>query len=200
MSLQARLALAQASATVGTATNSGEGVYIPEERELARHYIIQYHRGTWPTSPQYHWEVFEQADAIEIQISQGAQGAAPMTDHPHAILPEMRRRFGLKPEGEAKIAARLDGVNQPEDLIDLVYRLKGRFSVPVGIKFAATNQLEREVPFYIEAGVDSLTLDGTEGGTHGGPPVLQDAMGLPTLWAIARTWRLNGAWPKTFRY
>ncbi len=190
VSLRARRALAQASAAIGTATNSGEGVYIPEERELAKHYIIQYHRGTWPTSPQYDWDRLEQADAIEIQLSQGAQGAAPMKDKPKTIHPEMRKRFGLQENDEAVIAARLDGVDQPEDLITLVQKLKERFPVPVGIKVAATNQLEREVPLYLSAGVDFLTIDGAEGGTHGGPPVLQDAMGLPTLWAIARTRRI----------
>ncbi len=190
VSLRARQALAQASAVIGTATNSGEGVYIPEERQLAKHYVIQYHRGTWPTSPQYNWDQLKQADAIEIQLSQGAQGAAPMKDRPQNIHPEMRRRFGLEAHEEAVIAARLDGVDAPDDLISLVQKLKERFPVPVGIKFAATNQLEREVPLYLSAGVDFLTIDGAEGGTHGGPPVLQDAMGLPTLWAIARTRRV----------
>lgn len=190
VSLRARQALAQASAAIGTATNSGEGVYIPEERKLATHYIMQYHRGTWPTSPQYDWDRLEQADAIEIQLSQGAQGAAPMKDQPQSIHPEMRQRFGLQETDEAVIASRLDGVDTPEDLITLVKKLKERFPVPVGIKVAATNQLEREVPIYLAAGVDFLTIDGAEGGTHGGPPVMQDAMGLPTLWAIARTRRI----------
>ncbi len=190
VSMRARLALAKASSAVGTATNSGEGVYIAEERQLADKYIIQYHRGTWPNSPQYDWPIFEQADAIEIQIGQGAQGAAAMTDNPKNIHPEMRKRFGLGSNEEAVIASRLQDVNRPDELIDLVERLKARFPVPVGIKFAATNRLEQEVPIYIEAGVDFLTIDGAEGGTHGGPPILQDAMGLPTLWALARTRRI----------
>ncbi len=189
LSLRARVALATASSQIGTATNSGEGVYIAEEREAARHYVIQYHRGTWPTSPQNQWKVFDKADAIEIQISQGAQGAAPMTDLSKSIHPEMRRRFGLDADENAVIAGRLKGVTNPQELISLVKKLKDRFPVPVGIKFAASNHVEQELPIYIEAGVDFLTIDGAEGGTHGGPPILQDAMGLPTLWGIARTRR-----------
>lgn len=189
LSLKARVALAKASAIVGTATNSGEGVFIKEEREAAKHYIIQYHRGTWPTSPQNKWEVFKDADAIELQISQGAQGAAPLKNEPKTIHPEMRRRFGLKEDQEALIGGRLKGVARPEDLIKLVKELKDRFPVPVGIKFGATAQMEKELPVYLEAGVDFLTIDGAEGGTHGGPPILQDDMGLPTLWAIARAHR-----------
>lgn len=189
LSLRARIALAKASDQIGTATNSGEGVYIAEESKAAQHYVIQYHRGTWPTSPQNQWDVLEKADAIEIQLSQGAQGAAPMTDSAQSIHPEMRRRFGLAADENAVIAGRLQGVNNPHELIALVRKLKDRFPVPVGIKFAASNQLEQELPIYVESGVDFLTIDGAEGGTHGGPPVLQDAMGLPTLWGIARTRR-----------
>lgn len=190
LSLRARLALAKASTIIGTATNSGEGVFIPEERKLAGHYIIQYHRGTWPTSPQYDWDILRKADAIEIQLSQGAQGAAPMTEQPSSIHRNMQQRFGLHADQPAVIASRLHGVDGPRDLIALVQKLKDRFGVPIGIKFAATNQLEQEVPVYLAAGVDFLTIDGAEGGTHGGPPILQDAMGLPTLWGIARTRRI----------
>lgn len=189
LSLRARIALAKASTEVGTATNSGEGAFIAEERNAAKQYIIQYHRGTWPTSPQNLWDVLDNADAIEIQLSQGAQGAAPMTESSSSIHPEMRRRFALEGKQGAVIAARLNGVNSAQDLVKLVHQLKDRFPVPVGIKFAATNQLEQELPLYIDAGVDFLTIDGAEGGTHGGPPVLQDALGLPTLWGIARTRR-----------
>lgn len=186
LSLKARLALAKASTVVGTAVNSGEGVFLPEERKLAEHYVVQYHRGTWPNSPQFHPEVFEQADAIEIQLGQGAQGGAPTTTLAEHIHPEMRRRYGLKEGEPAEIASRLYGIESARDLIRLIRDLREQFSVPVGVKFGATGRMEREMAVYLEAGVDFLTVDGAEGGTHGGPPILQDAMGLPTLWAIAR--------------
>ncbi|MCL6564195.1 MAG: FMN-binding glutamate synthase family protein [Firmicutes bacterium] len=189
LSLKARIALAKAAGEVGTATNSGEGVFIAEERQWAKHYIMQYHRGTWPHSPQNQWEVLKQADAIEIQLGQGAQGSAPMRDQPQAIHPEMQRRFGLKPGEPATISARLKGIDDPKALIALVKRLKQEFEVPVGVKLAATHRLEQELEILLDAELDFITLDGAEGGTHGGPPILQDAMGLPTLWAIARAHR-----------
>jgi glutamate synthase domain-containing protein 2 len=189
LSLKARLALARAATAVDTATNSGEGVFIPEERALAKHYIIQVHRGTWPTSPQNRREVLDQADAIEVQVSQGAQGAAPMTTEAKVIHEEMRRRFGLKLGEPARIAARLQGVDRPRDLVRLLRGLKADYEVPVGLKLGASHRLEEDLAVALEAEVDFVTLDGAEGGTHGGPPVLQDDMGLPTLWAVARARR-----------
>lgn len=189
LSLEARVALARASAGAGTATNSGEGVFIPEERREASHYIVQYHRGTWPTSPQYHRQVLQQADAIEVELTQGAQGGAPMTTQPGNIHPEMRRRFGLNEADAARIASRLEGVDDPADLIRLVQDLKRTHPVPVGIKVAASQGLERDLDVFVQAGVDFVAVDGAEGGTHGGPPILEDDMGLPTLWGLARARR-----------
>jgi glutamate synthase domain-containing protein 2 len=186
LSLKARLALAEASSIVGTATNSGEGVFIDEERKAARHYVVQYHRGTWPFSPQRKDEVLALADAIEVQLSQGAQGPAPMGTTASHLPPEMRGRFGLPPGEDAHIASRLAGVDSRADLVRLLRRLKERHPVPVGLKLGATNRLEEELPHYLDAGIDFLVLDGAEGGTHGGPPILQEDMGLPTLWAVVR--------------
>lgn len=200
LSMRARLALAEASTAIGTATNSGEGVFIAEERKLAKHYIIQYHRGAWPTSPQHNWDILQKADAIEIQLSQGAQCAAPMTEKPHSIHREMQERFGLKANEAAVIPSRLHGVDGPHDLFALVQKLKDRFGVPIGIKFAATNQLEQEVPIYVSAGVDFLTIDGAEGGTHGGPPSSKIRWAyrpFGPLRARAVFWR-SRAWIKTF--
>ena len=77
-------------------------------------------------------------------------------------------------------------VENKDDFIQLVRQLKSETSVPVGLKIAATHHLERELQIALEAGVDFITLDGAEGGTHGGSPTLQDDVGLPTLFAVSR--------------
>ena len=46
--------------------------------------------------------------------------------------------------------------------------------MPVGVKTAATHHMEKELQIALEAGVDFITLDGAEGGTHGGAPTLGD--------------------------
>ena len=77
ISKQARIALAKAATAAGTATNTGEGAYLPEERELAAKYIYQYHRGQWPHGNKKSstpWPIW-----LEIQLGQGAQASAPQT-------------------------------------------------------------------------------------------------------------------------
>lgn len=69
LSEKAKIALARGAALAGTATNTGEGPFLPSERKAARKLIIQYNRGTWGKDP----EILRQADMIEIQLGQGAQ-------------------------------------------------------------------------------------------------------------------------------
>lgn len=46
--------------------------------------------------------------------------------------------------------------------------------------------MEHELKIMVDAGVDYVVVDGAEAGTHGGPTILQEDMGLPTLIALAR--------------
>lgn len=180
-----KVALARAANNAGTASNTGEG-YLPEERRAAQKLIVQYHRGTWPMSPQNHPQLLASADAIEIQIGQGAQAGAPMRTPADIIRPEQRKVFGLQPGKDALIDGRLQGVQGARDLIDLVKRLREAYEVPVGLKLAATDRIEQDLDDLAAAPLDFICLDGAEGGTHGGPAILQDDFGLPTMHAVAR--------------
>ncbi|MBW7477065.1 FMN-binding glutamate synthase family protein [Paenibacillus oenotherae] len=182
LSKSAKLALAKAATAVGTATNSGEAGLMKEEREAARLFIGQYNRGGWMNTP----DKYKQLDAIEIQLGQGAQGSTSQRTSVKNIGEEYREVFELKEGEPAIIHSRLPGVNTTDDFIQLVRRLRDETGVPVGLKIAATHHLEKELEVALEAGVDFLTLDGAEGGTHGGAPTLQDDVGLPTLFAITR--------------
>jgi glutamate synthase domain-containing protein 2 len=185
LSLRAKIALAQAATRAGTATNSGEAPLIAEEREAARYFIGQYSRSGYMTDPA----ALRRLDAIEIQLAQGAQAAAPLSQPPDFIGPEMRERFHLKPGQFQEIPPRLPGVNTRKEFGKLVGSLRKEYGVPVGVKFAATHHLEKELAIALEAGVDFIVVDGSEGGTHAGPPILQDDVGLPTLPALIRSVR-----------
>lgn len=182
LSLRAKVALARAATAVGTATNTGEAGLLEEERAAARLLIGQYNRGGWLNRP----EQYRRLDAIEIQLGQGAQGSAPQRTTRKNIGPRYRAVFGLVEGEDAQIHSRLPGVNSKEEFTALVRRLREETGVPVGVKFAATHHLERELQVALEAGVDFITVDGAEGGTHGGAPTLQDDVGLPTLFAVTR--------------
>ncbi len=182
LSKSAKIALAQAASALGTATNSGEAGLLKEEREAARLFIGQYNRGGWMNEPGK----YELLDAIEIQLGQGAQGSAPQRTTAKNIGPDYREVFELREGEDALIKSRLPGVNTKEDFIQLVRQLRDETGVPVGLKIAATHHLEKELQVALEAEVDFITLDGAEGGTHGGAPTLEDDVGLPTLFAITR--------------
>ena len=184
-SKKARIALARAATAAGTAVNTGESAFIPEERESATRYIYQYHRGQWPHGNKR--EFYALADMIEIQLGQGAQASTPQTTPAHKIDEELREIFGLKEGEDAVIASRLPGVESKEDLKNLVFRLKEETGgVPVAYKFAATHHLEEELEIALFAGVDVVVIDGAEAGTHAGQPLLEDDFGLPTMHALVR--------------
>lgn len=182
---KAKIALARAANRVGTATNTGEA-YLPAERREARRLIMQYHRGTWPNSPQQHPQLLAAADAIEIQVGQGAQAAAPMRTRAQNVDRTMRRVYGLDAGQDALIDGRFQSIASASELRALIGRLREEYPVPIGVKLAAAQTLERDLDRLLEAQPDFICLDGAEGGTHGGPVILQDDFGLPTLHAIAR--------------
>ncbi|GGF91000.1 FMN-binding glutamate synthase family protein [Paenibacillus albidus] len=182
ISLKAKAALARGASIAGTATNSGEALFINEERREAKFFIGQYHRGGWMNID----ESLRQLDAIEIQLGQGARAAAPSMGS-HQIGEDLRITKKLKPGENSVIHSRIPGVNKTEDIISLVQNLKNKYGVPVGIKICATHFMERELDVAVQAGVDYFVVDGAEAGTQGGPTTLQDDVGLPTLFALART-------------
>lgn len=185
LSLKAKIALARGATLAGTATNSGEAPLVEDERQEAKYFIGQYNRGGWMNTPAQ----LSRLDAIEIQLGQGAQAAAPMKTPSDMIGKDFRGTFHLKPGESAEIHSRLDDVNSRGDFIKLVERLREDYGVPVGFKFAASHYLEKELDIAVEAGVDYIVVDGAEAGTHGGPTTLQDDVGLPTLYALSRTVR-----------
>ncbi len=182
LSLKAKVALAKGATLAGTATNTGEAPVLPAEREAAGLLIGQFNRGGWLNDD----EQLRQVDAIEIQLGQGAQCAAPMSSSSHQFGEEYRAAFKLNKGENAVIHSRLPGVDSPREFIRLVHRLRRRYEVPVGLKLAAGHHLEQELQVALDAGVDFVTVDGAEGGTHGGPLILQDDFGIPTLFGVAR--------------
>jgi glutamate synthase domain-containing protein 2 len=185
LGLKAKLALARGASMAGTATNSGEAPLVPEERQEAKYFIGQYNRGGWMNDH----DSLSQLDAIEIQLGQGAQAAAPVGTASWQIDEPFRKRFNLVEGQDASIHTRLKGVNKPEEFPPLVRQLRETYGVPVGLKTCATHYLEQEIDWALQGGIDFIVVDGAEGGTHGGPTILQDDVGLPTLFGLARTIR-----------
>ncbi|NLI14582.1 MAG: FMN-binding glutamate synthase family protein [Peptococcaceae bacterium] len=182
LSKHAKIALARAASMAGTATNTGEAGLLEEERKEAQLLVGQYNRGGWLNSK----DKYSRLDAIEIQLGQGAQGSAPQRTTAKNIGEEYREVFGLGKGEDAVIHSRLNGVNTKQDFIERVRELKEETGVPVGLKIGATHHLEKELQVALDAGCDFVTVDGAEGGTNGGAPILEDDVGLPTIYAVSR--------------
>lgn len=181
-----KVAMAKASSMAGTATNTGEGPFLQEERDAAKHLIIQYHRGSWGKEEK----VLRQADAIEIQVGQGARAGLGHITKASELDEELRKALGLAKGQDAYVSARIPGVRRIRDVAKLVARLKeiGE-GVPVGFKLAAGIYLEEDMAVAVESGADFITVDGGQGATYGAPPIVEDGFGLPTIYALARATR-----------
>ncbi|HYH03343.1 MAG TPA: FMN-binding glutamate synthase family protein [Bacillota bacterium] len=185
-SLQAKLALAKAASMADTATNTGVGPFLTEERQYAKKLIVQYHRGSWGKDEK----IFHQADMVEIQMGYGALGSAPVTLNPENISPEFRKFMDTGTEDQLKLGATLPDITNAKDLTKLVkYLREVTNGVPIGVKIGATQYLEKELALITAAGVDFLSIDGAEAGINFGPTILADSTGLPTLPALCRTKR-----------
>lgn len=183
LALPIKRALARGAAMAGTSTNTGESAVTDEERGEAKLLVGQYHRGGWLNTR----DQLERVDAIEIQLGQGAWGGAVPSSVEAKWMDDHLRDAWRLGEGEpGTIAARLKEVQSPADLRKLVAQLRRDYPVPVGIKIAGTHWLERELAVVADAEADFVVIDGSEGGTANSMATLQDDVGLPTLFCIAR--------------
>lgn len=185
LSENAKIALAKATSLVNTAFTNGEGPFLTSERKAAKHYILQYDRGQRNRDPQ----ILRQADMIEIQFGQGALAGVGRTVKYQDLPPKGRKLLHLKPGQECITNSRVPEVqNPPLDLPPLITKLRQITNgIPIGAKIAAGNELEKDLEILINAGVDFISIDGTQAGSKEGPPILQDDFGLPTVFAVKRT-------------
>lgn len=184
LNLPLKVALAKGASLAGTATNTGESAVSHEERDAARYLIGQYNRGGWLNTP----EQLEQVDAIEVQLGQGAWGGAVSSSVDESKMDDhLRELWKVDEGGSTGKKSRLPDINTPEDIIKLVNTLKKDYSVPVGIKIAATHFMEKELEVIAQTQADFIVVDGQEGGTAAAAPTLEDDMGLPTLFGLGRT-------------
>ncbi len=177
-----KLAIAKGTAKIKTATNTGEGPFLEEERKLADKLVVQYGRNSWAKEP----EVFQQADMVEIVAGTGAMAGTPYTVPAKRLSEKLRRKMGLSSDEDGRILARVPQVDRPEDWQRLVDHLREiTDGVPIGIKIIPAH-IEKDLEWALKAEVDFITVDGAQAGTKESAPILQDDMGLPTIRGLVR--------------
>jgi len=185
LSEEAKRALARAAKQMGTATNSGEGPFLQEERDEAGKFIWQISRSSWGHSPQG----IAAADMLEVQMGQGAR-MGPFTVEPHAVKGKAHKLMGLSPVETYVSKAVTPGIQTPWDWPKYVSDLrKEADGKPIAIKIMATGALERDLAVCLEAGFDVLVLGGAQGGASGSSPLICDDLGIPSLLALVRAER-----------
>jgi len=186
LSKQAKMALAKGSALADTMIGSGEGGMLPEERALARRYILEMASG------YFGWETenMARADAFEIKFGQSAKPGLGGELPAHKVTEEIARVRGLAPGSAAISPSRFTDLDTVEAVSERIGSLREQFPTkPIGIKLAA-NHVEQDLKAALSLGPDFITLDGFGGGTGAAPVYVRDHVGLPLVMALPIARRL----------
>lgn len=183
LSDKAKLSLAIASSAVGTATNTGEGGMLPEERKNAKILIGQYSTGRFGIDENY----FKNSDAIEIKIGQGAKpGQGGLL--PAAKVTEKVAKVRNLPVGKAIHSPPCHtDIKNIKQLHERVEEIRGKIDGrPIILKLGA-GDMKKDIPLAVEANPDVIAIDGMSGGTGAAPKIMLNDFGNPTVSALTET-------------
>ncbi len=181
----ARLALAKGSGLSQIPLNSGQGPFLAQERQWASHYVLQFGRWTWNRQ----LDVLRHADMIEVQVGQGAMPGNAVIATPGEVAPEIKKLMNLGPDDAPIIHADLflHDPAHPSTVREVVDYLRDvAEGIPIALKMGAGDHLEDDLDVALDAGVDTIVIDGTEGATGNAPITLSDHFGIPSLMALSR--------------
>jgi len=185
LSEEAKIALAKAAKELGTATNSGEGPFLPEERQAAGKYIWQISRYDYGRNP----EAMASADMVEVQMGQGSRLGSHHMD-PYEIKGKAQKLMGISPIALLRGYAAPPEIKTPEDWPGYVKTLRQEVGgKPIGIKIMGGGRLEADLAVAIEAGFDVICIGGAQGGTASSSTILCDDFGMPSINNIVRAHR-----------
>jgi len=182
LSKEAKIALAMATTETGSMANSGEGGMLPEEREAAAHYTLQYSTGRFGITD----ETLKAADMIEIKVGQGAKPGMGGHLMKEKITPEIAKVRNISGNENAISPARHKDINSKEELKERVEWLREKSGgAPIGIKLAG-GHIEKDMEIALYAGLDVIAVDGMEGGTGAAPTVAKEHAALPLINVLSR--------------
>ncbi|MDC0059699.1 FMN-binding glutamate synthase family protein [Pelagibacteraceae bacterium] len=181
LSYEAKTALARGATMAGSATCSGEGGMIPDERRYSEKWYYQCIQSRYGFNPHH----AQLADAIEVFIGQGQKvgmGGHLMGQKVTDQVAEMRSL----PSGiDQRSPARHPDWLGPDDLFLKVQELREltKNKVPIQLKLGAAKVYD-DVRMAAKCNPDSIFLDGMEGSTGAGPHIAAANTGIPGIAAI----------------
>lgn len=181
LSYEAKTALARGSAMAGSATCSGEGGMIPDERRYSHKWYYQCIQSRYGFNPHH----AQLADAIEVFIGQGQKvgmGGHLMGQKVTDQVAEMRSL----PSGiDQRSPARHPDWMGPDDLALKIQELRELTDnqVPIQLKIGASRVYD-DVRMAAKCDPDAIFLDSMEGSTAAGPHIAAANTGIPGIAAV----------------
>jgi glutamate synthase domain-containing protein 2/rubredoxin len=182
LSKEVKVAIAKGTAAVQTAMGSGEGGMLPEARQHAFRYILEY----VPNRYSINEENLKSADAIEIKIGQSAEPGIGARLPAEKVTAEIAQIRGYPMGMDIISPAAYDDIRNREDLKEKVHWLRETSGgKPVGVKIAA-GDLEEDLTEVLYAGPDFITVDGRPGATGAALKFIKGSTSVPTIFALYR--------------
>ena len=181
LSYEAKTALARGATMAGTATCSGEGGMIPDERRYSQKWLYQCIQSRYGFNPHH----LRLADGVEFFIGQGCKvglGGHLMGQKVSDQVAEMR---SLPAGIDQRSPARHPDWLGPDDLALKIDEIREATNneVPIQLKLGAARVFD-DVRMAAKTGPDSIYIDGMEGGTGAGPHIATEETGVPGIAAI----------------
>ena len=181
LSYEAKIALARGATMAGSATCSGEGGMIPDERRYSAKWFYQCIQSRYGFNP-HHLQV---ADACEFFIGQGCKvglGGHLMGQKVTDQIAEMR---SLPAGIDQRSPARHPDWLGPDDLALKIEEVREAtdWNIPIQLKLGAARVYD-DVRMAAKTDPDMIYIDGMEGGTGAGPHLATEETGVPGIAAI----------------
>jgi glutamate synthase domain-containing protein 2 len=181
LSYEAKIALARGATMAGSATCSGEGGMIPDERRFSSKWYYQCIQSRYGFNPHH----LRLADAVEFFIGQGCKvglGGHLMGQKVTDMVAEMR---SLPAGIDQRSPARHPDWLGPDDLALKIQEVREAtdHQIPIQLKLGAARVYD-DVRMAAKTGPDIIYIDGMEGGTGAGPHLATEETGVPGIAAV----------------
>ncbi len=182
LSREVKIAIAKGTSAVKTAMGSGEGGMLPDSRQYAFKYILEYVPNRYSITE----ENLKSADAIEIKIGQSAEPGMGARLPAEKVTAEIARIRGYPVGMDITSPAAFEDIRNRSDLKEKVRWLRETSGgKPIGIKIAA-GDIEEDLGAVVFAEPDFITVDGRPGATGAALKYIKASTSVPTIFALYR--------------